>query len=118
MARAHQPGGRGVLPTRWSVLKEGLQRTAVPHSPGLPAGGIEGPAQVAAGSLGVPAGGGSVQRRVPAGRGRLEAPANRWPLLGHTLPARPNPLRRRAPPFVELRAGSSGPKTVLTLRLR
>ena len=27
-------GGRGVLPRRWSVLKEGLQGVAVPNGPG------------------------------------------------------------------------------------
>ena len=32
-------GGRGVLPRRWSVLKECLRGIAVPNGPGSPASG-------------------------------------------------------------------------------
>ena len=38
-ARAHQMGGRGILPRRRSVPMEGLQVTAIFISPGPPAGG-------------------------------------------------------------------------------
>ena len=51
------------------MLKEGLRRAAVPKARALSPRGAEGPAQAAAGSRGVPSGGGSLQRRMLAGRG-------------------------------------------------
>ena len=35
-------GGKGVLPRRWSVLKEGLWGAAAPNDPGTPALGGRG----------------------------------------------------------------------------
>ena len=100
------------------MLQEGLRGhrlpTARPHHPR----GTEGTTQAVAGFRGVPLGGGSLQRRLPAGPGGSEPLPGWWPLLRHALTAPSHPLRRRASPSVDLWAGSSGPKTVLTPRFR
>ena len=100
--RACGGGGGGQLQTARAHLLEGT----------------EGPAQAAASFRGVPSRGGSLPWRVPVGRGGSEALPGRWPLLRHALTGPPHPLRLRASPSVELWAGSSGPKTVLTPRPR
>ena len=64
-ARAHQLGGRGILPRRRSVPMEGLRGTVVPNGPGPPAGGTGSPAQVAVGAHGGPVGDGSSQQHGP-----------------------------------------------------
>ena len=73
---------------------------------------------MAAGSWGALLGGDSLQRRLPASQGGLEALPGSWPLLRHALTGLPHHYWRRASSFVELRAGSSSPKTILTPRLR
>ena len=55
-------GGRGVLPSWWWVLKEGLRGVAVPNGPGTPALRTGRPAQAVVGALGGPAGDSSSQR--------------------------------------------------------
>ena len=51
------------------MLKEGPRGAAVPKAWAHQPGRAEGPSKAAAGSRGVPLGGGSLQRRVLAGRG-------------------------------------------------
>ena len=64
-ARAHQLGGRGVLPRRRSVPIEGLQGTAAPIGAGPPTRGTGSPAQAAVGAYGGPAEDSSSQRPGP-----------------------------------------------------
>ena len=55
------PGGRGVLPKRWSLLKEGLRGAAVPKARAHQPGGMGSPAQVVVGAQRGPTGGTSPQ---------------------------------------------------------
>ena len=62
-------GGRGVLLRRWSVLKMGLRRAAVPKARAHQPRGTGSPAEVVIGAQGWPAGGSSPQGpRTPASR--------------------------------------------------
>ena len=51
-ARAHQPGGRGVLPRTWSPPKDCLRGIAAPIGAGPPAGRMGSPAQEAVAAWG------------------------------------------------------------------
>ena len=61
-ARAHQLGGRGVLPRRRWVPMEPLRGMAVPNGPGPPPWGMRSPSQAAVGAYGGPVGDGSSQQ--------------------------------------------------------
>ena len=62
-------GGRGVLPRRRSVMREGLRGHQPPTARAHLPWGAHGPAQAAANVWGAPSGGGSLLRRALAGRG-------------------------------------------------
>ena len=72
-ARAHQLGGRGVLPRWWSVPMEGLRGRAVANGPGSPARGTGSTAEVVVGAYGGPAGDGTSQRPGPTSWGDGES---------------------------------------------
>ena len=63
--RAHQLGGRGVLPRRRSLPMERLRGMAAPIGAGTPLGGTGSPAQEAVAAYGAPAGDGSPRQPGP-----------------------------------------------------
>ena len=84
-------GGRGVLPRRWSTLKEGLREAVAPNGMGTPSWGAGSPAQAVVGAQGGLGGDSGSQwpgHTSLGGRGVLP---RRWSVLkgacrGHQLP--------------------------------
>ena len=108
-ARAHQLGGRGVLPRRRSLPMERLRGTAAPIGAGPPRGGTGSPAQAVVGAYGLHAGDGSPQwpgptkwgdgESCPGGARCLWSACGGWQppkARAHQLGGRGVPPRRRS----------------------